>query len=192
MAHVRSYAPARPCESCGQSFRPRRDGLAKGRGRFCSQRCTNALRAKPLDAPVSEAIRLYSDEKMSLQAVADRLGSTPRRVSAALRAAGVELRPGGWRPTTSYRTVYAPDGRRLREHQVNVRNLQPGQVVHHIDLDRMNNDPSNLVGLTRREHAKAHYQLQTLAASLVRAGLIEWDGAAYVLSSRMGEVLRDG
>jgi len=40
------------------------------------------------------------------------------------------------------------------------RPLLPDEVVHHIDLDRHNNDPSNLMVMTRSEHARLHQELR--------------------------------
>lgn len=34
--------------------------------------------------------------------------------------------------------------------------VPPGYVVHHVDLDPLNNDPANLVCVTRKEHARLH------------------------------------
>lgn len=36
------------------------------------------------------------------------------------------------------------------------RKLEPDECVHHIDRDRANNDPSNLLLLTKSEHSKLH------------------------------------
>lgn len=36
------------------------------------------------------------------------------------------------------------------------RKLLPGEIVHHIDRNKRNNDPSNLVVMTQSEHAKLH------------------------------------
>lgn len=38
------------------------------------------------------------------------------------------------------------------------RKLLPGEVVHHKDRDKLNNDPSNLEVMTASEHAKLHIQ----------------------------------
>lgn len=37
------------------------------------------------------------------------------------------------------------------------RPLQRGEIVHHIDGDRRNNDPSNLQVMTQSEHLKLHH-----------------------------------
>lgn len=65
-----------------------------------------------------------------------------------------------------YVLVYSP-GHRLAntwgyvlEHRITWENahgpLQPGQVVHHIDGDKQNNAPENLVALTQADHARQH------------------------------------
>jgi HNH endonuclease len=36
------------------------------------------------------------------------------------------------------------------------RTLGPNEIVHHLDYDQLNNDPDNLVVLTRAEHMRLH------------------------------------
>jgi len=65
---------------------------------------------------------------------------------------------------TGYRVILYRDGdRKWRryEHREIAKNaigreLQAGEVVHHIDGDRANNDPSNLLVMTISEHVKFH------------------------------------
>lgn len=65
-------------------------------------------------------------------------------------------------------------GRKL-VHRI-VANAKEGDVVHHIDLDRSNNDPDNLhVFKSPKDHAKAHRSLEKIAASLVHSGLVLFD-----------------
>lgn len=52
-------------------------------------------------------------------------------------------------------TGYVPEHRLVWE-QTHGRRLSREQHVHHIDGDRGNNDPSNLVALSSREHAAMH------------------------------------
>ena len=69
-----------------------------------------------------------------------------------------------------YRTVWAPDwweglmpkGNRVYEHQLNwaiaakTKKVPDGCVIHHIDENKENNHPDNLICLTRRQHAQIH------------------------------------
>ena len=71
---------------------------------------------------------------------------------------------------SGYRTVWAPTwwggltpkGNRVFEHQLNwaiaakTDKVPDGCVIHHIDENKENNHPNNLVCLTRRQHAQIH------------------------------------
>lgn len=59
-----------------------------------------------------------------------------------------------------YIEVWTPTGVRL-EHQIVMeqklgRSLTPGEVVHHIDGNKANNDPANLQLTTQSEHIREH------------------------------------
>ena len=58
--------------------------------------------------------------------------------------------------------------------------LAKGQVVHHIDLNKQNNDPHNLVILTKAEHTKIHMEMKV-------------SGIVYTLSEQLKllEINRD-
>ena len=55
------------------------------------------------------------------------------------------------------------------------RKLYYGEIVHHIDGDYINNDPNNLIILSRKSHIDAHYSLQHCAAELYKMGLVGFD-----------------
>lgn len=42
------------------------------------------------------------------------------------------------------------------------RPLQKGEIVHHIDGDKRNNDPSNLMVMTQSDHAKLHFRKKVI------------------------------
>ena len=73
---------------------------------------------------------------------------------------------GGRHDHEGYITIYAPDHpkasrKRVYEHQLVMekylgRYLEEGEVVHHIDGNRKNNDINNLLLLTNSDHAKLH------------------------------------
>lgn len=43
------------------------------------------------------------------------------------------------------------------------RRIHPDEVVHHLDLDKLNNEPENLIVLTRADHIKLHMWLNRYA-----------------------------
>lgn len=45
------------------------------------------------------------------------------------------------------------------------RELRRGEVVHHVDGNKLNNDPANLIVCTRAAHARLHSQLRQEASA---------------------------
>ena len=58
------------------------------------------------------------------------------------------------------------------------------EVVHHIDLDKLNNNPNNLEILTRSEHSSKHQQLNRVAGRLIKAGIIIYKNGKYEIDFR--------
>lgn len=58
----------------------------------------------------------------------------------------------------SYRKVGQRHEHRTVAEQLLGRPLQPGEIVHHIDHNKRNNDPSNLQVMTQSEHARLHFK----------------------------------
>lgn len=65
--------------------------------------------------------------------------------------------------------------------------LPPGRVVHHVNLNKHDNRPGNLIVLTVKMHADLHAQLSALAGSMVESGMIRFDGSRYSLTLQGGD-----
>lgn len=84
------------------------------------------------------------------------------------------------------------NGGYVREHAVvacekyGIEKIVWPQVVHHVDLDKQNNDPSNLSLMQNGwEHNAVHYQLQHCAVALMKRGLISYsDAEGYTLTDK--------
>jgi hypothetical protein len=61
------------------------------------------------------------------------------------------------RPDT-YRKLHGRHEHRVVAEQMLGRPLKRNEIVHHIDGNKHNNDPSNLQVMTQSEHMKAHWQ----------------------------------
>ena len=72
--------------------------------------------------------------------------------------------------------------RRVIEEQLGRKLIKGIEVVHHIDLDKLNNNPSNLQVLTKKEHATAHQQLNQVAGRLIRVGIIIYKDGKYCIN----------
>ncbi len=193
MAHVRSYAPEKPCEYCGTPFKPRMDAVRKGMGRFCSIQCSNHSRRSSRDID-AHAVTLAYEKGMTIHQVASSLGIAWRVVRDTVNQAGI-MRRSGQKLTNGYSTTYGPNGQRIYTHTVVAtekigRTLHANEIVHHIDGDKANNDPSNLAVMTRRQHGLLHQQLEKLAFDLVKEGLIRYEeDDGYTCSSALERLL---
>jgi hypothetical protein len=69
---------------------------------------------------------------------------------------------------TTYRKQHGRHQHRVVAEQMLGRPLKPGEIVHHIDGNKHNNDPSNLQVMTQSEHIREHFNKKN--------SLIEWQG----------------
>lgn len=64
------------------------------------------------------------------------------------------------------------------------RPLEEREVVHHIDLNAKNNDPTNLYLFHEGgEHIGVHNGLRRITQTLIRNGLIEFEDGQYQVST---------
>lgn len=59
------------------------------------------------------------------------------------------------------------------------RELTSKETVHHVDLDKLNNESSNLFVCSKEKHGSIHQQLNKLAGQLVRAKVIVFEDGKY-------------
>lgn len=85
------------------------------------------------------------------------------------------------------------NGRYFREHTLVAekmlgRKLVKGELVHHIDCDKHNNDPSNLDVMTPSQHSAAHQSVNGILRGLIQAGVVWFDREKKIYRSKYGEV----
>lgn len=103
--------------------------------------------------PWSNTTGLYCSRRCAWEARGGALfNARIARTSVAERAAKLRGRGEG----RSYRKRNGRHEHRVVAEEKLGRALRPGEVVHHIDGNHLNNDPGNLDVLTQGEHMRRH------------------------------------
>lgn len=101
-------------------------------------------------------------------------------------------RNGRWGSYTDqhdYLMVHAPENGRPNEYvgqHILIaekrlgRKLERGEHVHHLNGEKQDNRPSNLVVLNRSEHRALHRQLEAIGMKMVRSGEIVYRNGEYL------------
>lgn len=92
----------------------------------------------------------------------------------------------GYITRQGYHLVF--DGKNyIPAHRLAFPDLPNDHVVHHIDGNKLNNEKSNLLSLSKQAHRELHGQLERVSYQLIQAGLIEFDlgTCTYRLSTPM-------
>lgn len=147
----------RPCLTCGKQV-ARCPSLVSART-FCSPACLHESRrhGSTLKCALCEKpfYRRFGEQDREVRVLQFCSNACRQRYRALNRKASVYPRRG---PVHVHRIVAA---------EMLGRDLLPGEVVHHIDGDKHNNDPSNLAVLpSQAEHARVHAE----AVRNLRAG----------------------
>ena len=171
---AKSLATPRNCEHCKKEFRPRMDAVKKGQGRFCSRECWKKS-LQTIDVPMEKIVEMYTAQDMTMKEISETLGIGWRAVQYRLKRSGTKIRSKKRRRGKNY-----PVSNGQREHQRNAtakygRKKAPNEVTHHLDMDKSNANPENLVFATRTKHGQIHHQMEMLVGEMLRMGLVVWD-----------------
>lgn len=178
---VRTYDGTRSCNHCGKIYARRRDAAKNGRGLYCSIKCSNEGRFGPLTVDSASVRIMYCERNMTLEEIATKIGTNWKRVRRILVKEGVMIRERARRrnpnrrSAATYRKIAKP---------------QPGQVVHHLNGNELDDRAENLVAVSRRRHMQLHKQLERISAKLFTAGLISFDHQnGYMITPKLLELM---
>jgi len=141
------------CEECGETFEVLPSTFKSSPCRFCSRLCANRWIIKHSEnhkrarnhhkAPWLRKLNLTPGRNKKI-AIDNRHKN---------RATHVKKRKNNGK---TYAKFYGRHEHRVVAEQMLGRDLKPDEIVHHIDNDKRNNDPSNLQIMNQVEHARLH------------------------------------
>lgn len=151
-----------------------------------------------------ELIRLYVDDKMSCKAICRKYGLSDRsstNLGRMLKKLGVEIRKDAgknhhnWKggrviKGDGYYGIWSPNHSRadkqgyVYEHTLVAeekygRLPEKTEVVHHINLDKLDNSMDNLWLCGNKEHIMCHRSIEKLIKPLLEKGIIGFDNGKY-------------
>ena len=140
------------CDWCGKPVRSYPSDMKK-KHRFCSRSCQDAFRNKRSNP---ERYKEYGDYSKNGQRFSEmNRKMNPTRMTpetrAKLRAARLDSGHG-----KTYAKTYGRHTHRVIAEQILGRPLKRNEVVHHIDGNKRNNTPENLLVMTHSEHSRLH------------------------------------
>ena len=129
------------CNACGRSFE--RYPAAIRENNFCSREC-----AKVFTSARMSAYNRFDNKKNTSEGWSDEQREAVRHR---------EQKNKGPCKRDTYPKEHGRHAHRVAAERKLGRKLKPGEVVHHIDGDKHNNDPENLmVFKNQQEHVKYH------------------------------------
>lgn len=156
ISESRTKYPEKPCEVCGKVFKPR-----TATAKVCSIQCRTQILKKPrINTTCDHCGAAITIEKKDLRHERHFCGVDCKRAWDAKNRKR-EQAPG-WKGGVH---PYAQTGKRL-VHRVIAeqklgRPLAPGEVVHHINGNKLDNRPENLEVLpSKAEHMRLHGELR--------------------------------
>jgi hypothetical protein len=149
---------------------------------------------------------LYHVEKLTQKQIADKFKVGQKVIWRRMRDFNIPARipinnnqsgennpswKGGWYNDRGYIYVLMPEHPNAMKngyvglHTVNVtkklgRPIQKGELIHHIDGNKGNNDINNLYVCDKREHKFLHHSLELVALEMFKYGVISFNDGEYI------------
>lgn len=125
---------------------------------FCSRKCLADFSNKSKNPEKYQELKDYTNISAHMSELNYRLN--PSRMNFSTRAKLSVLKRGRGKGKT-YAKSFGIHTHRIIAERILGRKLRPGEVVHHIDGNKRNNNPNNLmVFKNQAEHAKWHKNMK--------------------------------
>lgn len=118
------------CDECGLEITMSPSRFKRSKNHFCSKKCNMVFMNRRLNPT-----RMTPEVKEKIRNA--RLGTGEGK---------------------TYTKTHGKHTHRIVAEEKLGRSLKPGEIVHHIDGNKRNNEPSNLMIMTQSEHARLHFK----------------------------------
>lgn len=139
-----------PCDWCGQIIE-RYPSQIKSHN-FCCKKCMSLFQSKQHNPEGYAQLKDFTNIRKHMSQLNQKLN--PTRMTLEVRQKLHEARSNG--ACMGYKKSWGVHLHRHIAESILGRKLLPTEVVHHIDRDKQNNDPHNLLVLSQAEHARLH------------------------------------
>jgi hypothetical protein len=164
---VRQGNLIRSTRSCGCLARElssaRRRAAAMPPVKCCIDGCDKRVESKGMCAMHAQRVRRYGDPNYVTSYEEHR----KKCREGHLKRVGDDVKP------TTYRKIHGRHAHRVVAEQMLGRPLKPGEIVHHVDGNKHNNNPENLQVMTQSQHIKTHL-MEMIQIRWGHAAAAEW------------------
>ncbi|WP_295216362.1 HNH endonuclease [Ruminococcus sp.] len=124
------------------------------RHNFCSRKCLGDFSSKLKNPEKYDELKDLSGASENMKRINGRLNKHRMTLSVRLKIRNAHLNSG---ESKAYAKYLGEAEHRVVAEKIMGRKLEKGEVVHHVDGNKRNNSPENLmVFSSQREHAKWH------------------------------------
>lgn len=142
------------CDWCGEEMERYGSQIRGKQHLFCSKECLAAYSNKSKNPERYLKLKDYTNMRKHLSELNRAMNPTRMIPETRTKLRNAKLNTGEGK---SYAKQYGRHEHRVVAEQVLGRELLPGEIVHHIDGDKRNNDQINILILeSQSEHAKLH------------------------------------
>jgi len=140
------------CDWCGKEFR--KESCKVKPHNFCSRNCLANFSNKTKNPEHYSELKDYSNISKNMTILNKKLNPTRMTDEVRERVRRARLDSGG---AKTYRKIHGRHEHRAVMEEMVGRKLTSKEIVHHIDGDKRNNSPSNLMLFANQsEHARYH------------------------------------
>lgn len=152
------------CDWCGKTFQREAAALKGKKHHFCCRKCLADFSSKEKNPNGYAELKDFKNIGSHLSDLNRALNPTRMTPETREKLRNYHLGKG---TCNGYSKIYGKAAHRVIAEQLIGRSLKPGEVVHHRDENKYNNNPDNLVVFpSQSAHAKYHNEMRWFISEL--------------------------